>query len=45
MGEPIPESAKELYILDGFVDLVFMIKLSDKSNAEFKLSGANVPSK
>ena len=45
MGEPIPVSAKELHISDGFVDLVFMIKLSDKSNAEFKLSGANVPSK
>ena len=45
MGEPIPESAKELYVSDGFVDLVFMIKLSDKSNAEFKLSGAEVPRK
>ena len=45
MGEPIPVSAKELHISDGFVDLVFMIKLSDKSNAKFKLSGANVPSK
>ena len=37
MGEPIPVSAKELHISDGFVDLVFMIKLSDKSNAEFKI--------
>ena len=45
MGESIPVSAKELYVSDGFVDLVFMIKLSDKSNAEFKLSGAEVPRK
>ena len=37
MGESIPVSAKELYVSDGFVDLVFMIKLSDKSNAEFEI--------
>ncbi|MDB9875317.1 hypothetical protein OAC76_03835 [Amylibacter sp.] len=45
MGEAIPVSTKKLYVSDGFVDLVFMVKLSDKSNAEFKLSGAEVPSK